>query len=59
VIQVARAQGHFQNLKGRGKPLVVSDEERNPYLSREEFFMNRIIKKNNAAPAWVELQSGF
>jgi DnaJ family protein C protein 28 len=57
--QAARQQGHFRNLKGRGKPLILSDEERNPFISREEFFMNRIIKKNKAAPPWVELQSGI
>lgn len=57
-IESARQQGHFGNLRGRGKPLLLSDEERNPFISREEFFMNRIIKKNNAAPPWVELHTG-
>jgi len=52
-IEAARVLGHFKNLKGRGKPLVLSEEERNPFISREEFFMNRIIKNNNAAPLWV------
>jgi len=56
-IEAARQQGHFRNLKGRGKPLILANEERNPFISREEFFMNRIIKKNNAAPPWVELQT--
>lgn len=30
----------------------------NPFVAREEFLMNRIVRKNDAAPPWVELQKG-
>ncbi|KZP00311.1 hypothetical protein CALVIDRAFT_476423 [Calocera viscosa TUFC12733] len=55
-IEQARLAGHFNNLNGRGKPIVRDLEERNPFLGREEFFMNRIVKRNGAAPPWIELQ---
>ncbi|KZT60852.1 hypothetical protein CALCODRAFT_492128 [Calocera cornea HHB12733] len=55
-IEQARLAGHFNNLNGRGKPIVRDNEERNPFLGREEFFMNRIVKRNGAAPPWIELQ---
>lgn len=32
--------------------------EANPFIAREEFLMNRIVQRNNAAPPWVELQTG-
>jgi len=54
----ARAQGRLDNIEGRGKPMVISDSERNPFIAREEFLMNRIVHRNGAAPPWVELQTG-
>ena len=54
----ARAQGHLDGIEGRGKPMVISDGERNPFIAREEFLMNRIVQRNGAAPPWVELQAG-
>jgi len=54
----ARAQGHLDRIEGRGKPMVISDGERNPFIAREEFLMNRIVQRNGAAPPWVELQAG-
>ncbi|KAG1752497.1 uncharacterized protein EDB91DRAFT_1077874 [Suillus paluster] len=47
--QRARAAGHFDKLKGRS-------EERNPFIAREEFLMNRIVQRNGVAPPWVEVQ---
>jgi len=38
--------------------MVVSDAERNPFIAREEFLMNRMVQRNGAAPPWVELQAG-
>lgn len=32
--------------------------ERNPFIGREEFLMNRIVRRNNAAPPWIDLQTG-
>ena len=54
----ARAQGRFNDIQGRGKPIVVSSGEKNPFIGREEFLMNRIVQRNGAAPPWVELQAG-
>lgn len=56
--QRARAKGQFNNIKGRGKPLVRDVAENNPFIAREEFLMNRIVKRNGAAPPWVEIQQG-
>ncbi|KAG6853135.1 hypothetical protein C0991_006615 [Blastosporella zonata] len=55
-IEKARKAGLFQNVKGRGKPLVSTMEEFNPFIAREEFLMNRIVQRNGAAPPWVEVQ---
>ena len=38
--------------------MVVSNEEKNPFIGREEFLMNRIVQRNGAVPPWVELQAG-
>ncbi|KAK7470053.1 hypothetical protein VKT23_001491 [Stygiomarasmius scandens] len=55
-IERARSRGVFNNLKGRGQPLSSTLEEKNPFIAREEFLMNRIVQRNGAAPPWVELQ---
>ncbi|KAJ7475194.1 hypothetical protein B0H11DRAFT_1728040 [Mycena galericulata] len=55
-IEQARRAGLFTTVKGRGKPIVRAPEESNPFIAREEFFMNRIVKRNGAAPPWVQLQ---
>ena len=54
----SRAQGVFNNIEGRGKPMVINNDEKNPFIGREEFLMNRIVQRNGAAPPWVELQAG-
>lgn len=56
-VQKARKAGAFTNVKGHGRPIVRSTEEQNPFIDREEFFMNRIVQRNGAAPIWVELQN--
>ncbi|KAF8878854.1 hypothetical protein BD779DRAFT_1553545 [Infundibulicybe gibba] len=56
-IEKARKVGLFDNIKGKGSPIVRNVEESNPFIAREEFLMNRIIKRNGAAPVWVELQT--
>ncbi|KAJ7730863.1 hypothetical protein DFH07DRAFT_929584 [Mycena maculata] len=55
-IERARRAGLFATVKGRGKPIVRAAEESNPFIPREEFLMNRIVKRNGAAPPWVQLQ---
>jgi len=57
-MQKARLSGAFKNVKGRGKPLVRSADESNPFIAREEFLMNRIVQRNGATPPWVDVQGG-
>ncbi|KAJ7186754.1 hypothetical protein C8R46DRAFT_1057942 [Mycena filopes] len=56
-IEQARRAGAFASVKGRGKPIVRAPEESNPFIAREEFLLNRIVKRNGAAPPWVQLQA--
>ncbi|GAA6004097.1 J-domain-containing protein [Rhodotorula paludigena] len=55
-IKHARRDGLFNNVKGRGKPMPKDAAEGNPFISRTEFLMNRILKEQEAAPPWVEMQ---
>ncbi|KAI0758078.1 hypothetical protein C8Q74DRAFT_296365 [Fomes fomentarius] len=55
-IEKARLAGHFNNVKGRGKPIARAVEDKNPFIGREEFLMNRIVQRQGAAPPWVEIQ---
>ena len=43
---------------GRGKPMPKDAAESNPFISRTEFLMNRILKEQEAAPPWIEMQKG-
>lgn len=54
-IKAALESGLFKENKLRGKPIQRDMEEKNPFLAREEYFMNRIVKRQGAAPPWVEL----
>ncbi|KIP06161.1 hypothetical protein PHLGIDRAFT_30604 [Phlebiopsis gigantea 11061_1 CR5-6] len=55
-IERARQEGRFDRIQGRGKPLKQFVEERNPFIAREEFLLNRIVQRQGAAPPWVEVQ---
>ncbi|KAI0775873.1 hypothetical protein BD413DRAFT_610594 [Trametes elegans] len=55
-IEKARQAGHFKNVKGRGQPIARTTEDKNPFIGREEFLMNRIVQRQGAAPPWVEIQ---
>ncbi|OBZ85765.1 DnaJ subfamily C member 28 [Choanephora cucurbitarum] len=55
-IRSARAKGAFDNLPGRGKPIETDPMLSNPFVDRTEYFMNRIIQRNGAAPPWVIMQ---
>ncbi|GAA5945278.1 hypothetical protein JCM10213_001508 [Rhodosporidiobolus nylandii] len=52
----AQREGLFRNVKGRGKPLPKDDAESNPFISRTDFLINRIMKEQDTAPPWVEMQ---
>ena len=45
-------------MKGRGQPLASTTQDRNPFIGRDEFLMNRIVQRQGAAPPWVEIQGG-
>ncbi|OJT09509.1 hypothetical protein TRAPUB_14008 [Trametes pubescens] len=55
-IEKARQAGHFKTVKGRGQPIAHLSEDKNPFIGREEFLMNRIVQRQGAAPPWVEIQ---
>ncbi|KAI9481111.1 MAG: hypothetical protein EXX96DRAFT_607871 [Benjaminiella poitrasii] len=55
-IRAARARGEFDDLPGRGKPLPDDPLINNPFIDRTEYFLNRIIQRNGAAPPWVIMQ---
>ncbi|GAA6000730.1 hypothetical protein JCM10207_004629 [Rhodosporidiobolus poonsookiae] len=52
----AQREGLFKINKGRGKPLPKDDAESNPFISRSEFLINRILVEQEVSPPWVELQ---
>ncbi|CBQ69082.1 conserved hypothetical protein [Sporisorium reilianum SRZ2] len=54
-IKSALDSAAFRENKLRGKPIVRDMQEKNPFLAREEYFMNRIVRRQGAAPPWVEL----
>ncbi|KAI8982554.1 hypothetical protein BDB01DRAFT_793162 [Pilobolus umbonatus] len=57
MIRSARARGEFDDLPGRGKPLKQDPVLNNPYVDRTEYFLNRILQRNGAAPPWVMMQA--
>jgi hypothetical protein len=56
MIRPARARGVFDDLPGRGKPLEEDPLINNPFVDRTEYYLNRIIQRNGAAPPWVMMQ---
>ncbi|RPB02548.1 hypothetical protein L873DRAFT_1801994 [Choiromyces venosus 120613-1] len=54
-IEEARARGQFKNLP-RGKPLERDHNADSPFLDTTEYFMNRIIQKQDIIPPWIEKQ---
>ncbi|KAI9011278.1 hypothetical protein BC832DRAFT_335298 [Gaertneriomyces semiglobifer] len=55
-IAMARRDGQFDNLQGRGKPIdLASDDRKNPFITPTEFFMHRMIKAQGYVPPWIEL----
>ena len=42
-IKKARKQGLFRNVQGRGKPLPKDEAEGNPFISRNDFLINRLV----------------
>ena len=42
-IKKARKQGLFRNVQGRGKPLPKDEAQGNPFISRNDFLINRLV----------------
>ena len=56
LIKEAMAQGDFNDLPGKGKPLNLVD---NPFIPREVRMMNQMLKDNGCAPRWIELDKAI
>jgi len=52
-IQEAIDEGKFDDLPGKGKPIVFDDDPMTPPHLR---VMNRILKNANALPEWIQVQ---
>ncbi len=51
-IRKAQARGDFDNLKGAGQPLDLSE---NPFEPEDMRMANRILKNNDFTPYWIQL----
>lgn len=49
-IDEAMRNGAFDNLRNKGKPLII---ERNPYVPEGEQMANDLLKNNNLVPHWI------
>lgn len=54
-IEDAIARGQFKNLP-RGKDIVRDYNASNPFLDTTEYFMNKMIQKQEIVPPWIEKQ---
>lgn len=54
-IEEAIRKGTFSKNSLHGKPIPYDHHEGNGHLRREEFFLNRMVQRQGAAPPWVEL----
>jgi len=54
-IEDAISRGQFKNLP-RGKPLERDYNASSPFLNTTEYFMNKIIQKQDIVPPWIEKQ---
>lgn len=50
-IQEAMKDGHFDDLPGKGKPLIFDD---NPYLEPGQDLAFSLLRNNDFAPEWIE-----
>jgi hypothetical protein len=54
-IEDARARGQFDNIP-RGKPRAEDHNAASPFLDTTEYFLNKMIRKQEILPPWVEKQ---
>ncbi|KAF2739770.1 hypothetical protein EJ04DRAFT_559671 [Polyplosphaeria fusca] len=55
-IEDAIARGQFKNLANRGKKIERDYNASNPFLDTTEYFMNKMIQKQEIVPPWIEKQ---
>ncbi|KMP05156.1 hypothetical protein CIHG_03648 [Coccidioides immitis H538.4] len=56
-IEDAIAKGQFQNIpRGKGKNVERDHIAGSPYLDTTEYFMNRIMQKQEITPEWIQKQ---
>lgn len=55
-IEDAIARGQFKNLPDRGKKMERDYNANSPFIDTTEYFMNKIIKKQEITPPWIEKQ---
>ncbi|XP_078618946.1 dnaJ homolog subfamily C member 28-like [Branchiostoma floridae x Branchiostoma japonicum] len=56
MIAESMANGEFDNLPGKGKPLNLQKSEYNPYQDTTTHLINKILNDNGFKPQWVELE---
>lgn len=55
-IEDAIARGQFKNLPNRGKKMERDHNADSPFINTTEYFMNKMIKKQEIVPPWIEKQ---
>lgn len=56
-IEDAIARGQFKNIsRGKGKNVERDHNANSPFLDTTEYFMNKIIQKQEIVPPWIEKQ---
>ena len=59
-IEDAIARGQFKNIaRGKGKNVERDHTASSPFLDTTEYFMNKIIQKQEIVPPWIEKQQGL
>lgn len=55
-IEDAIARGQFKNLPNRGQKIERDYNANSPFINTTEYFMNKMIKKQEIVPPWIEKQ---
>lgn len=56
-IEDAIARGQFKNIpRGKGKNIETDYNANSPFLDTTEYFMNKIIQRQEIVPPWIEKQ---
>ncbi|KAF5092419.1 hypothetical protein D0Z03_002868 [Geotrichum reessii] len=55
-IEASIARGEFDVLPGRGEKTPVDPNMSSPYIDHTEYYLNNMLKKQGAAPVWIDRQ---